>query len=55
MIQRLRGKKISIIVSKESDDDEAFVRLLAKQHAVKIHVKNFETEKYSRENKISIA
>jgi len=43
---KLRGK--------ESDDDEAFVRLLAKQHGVKIHVKNFETEKYSRENKISI-
>ena len=40
--------------AKESDDDEAFVRLLAKQYEVKIHVKNFDTEKYSRENKISI-
>ena len=39
---------------KESDDDEAFVRLLAKKYGVKIHVKNFDTEKYSRENKISI-
>jgi len=39
---------------KESNDDEAFVRLLAKKYGVKIHVKNFDTEKYSRENKISI-
>ena len=39
---------------KESDDDEAFVRLLAKKYEIKIHVKNFDTEKYSREHKISI-
>ena len=38
----------------ESDGDEQFVRLLAEKYAVKIHVKNFQTEKYSRENRISI-
>tara|TARA_B100001142_G_scaffold229798_1_gene227952 strand:- start:15401 stop:16714 length:1314 start_codon:yes stop_codon:yes gene_type:complete len=40
--------------AKESDDDEKFVRLLAEKYSVKIHVKNFQTEKYSRKNKISI-
>jgi len=40
--------------AKESDDDETFVKLLAHQNGVKLHVKSFDTENYARENKISI-
>ena len=38
----------------ESERDEKFVRELAKKYNVEIVVKNFETEKYAEENKISI-
>ncbi len=39
---------------KESDDDEKFVRKLAKKHDVQLFVKRFDTKKYAREHKISI-
>ena len=38
----------------ESDRDENFVRELSKQYGVDVCVKEFETEKYAQENKISI-
>jgi len=38
----------------ESDADESFVRELAKEHQLKIHVKQFDTLAYAAENKISI-
>tara|TARA_B100001758_G_scaffold247638_1_gene266317 strand:+ start:7283 stop:8596 length:1314 start_codon:yes stop_codon:yes gene_type:complete len=40
--------------ARESDGDEQFVRLLAEKYAVKIHVKSFQTEQYSKKNKVSI-
>ena len=39
---------------KESERDEEFVKELAERYKVEIKVKNFETEKYAAENKISI-
>jgi tRNA(Ile)-lysidine synthase len=38
----------------ESERDEQFVRTLAKKYGVKILVKEFDTEKYAAENKLSI-
>lgn len=38
---------------KESDEDEVFVQELAKKHQLKLHVKQFDTEGYAAENKIS--
>jgi len=38
----------------ESDEDEAFVRKLAKDYQLKLHVKHFETKRHASENKISI-
>ena len=38
----------------ESERDEQFVRALAEKYNVKLFVKKFDTEKYARENKISI-
>jgi len=38
----------------ESDEDEIFVRKLAKDYQLKLHVKHFETKRYASENKISI-
>ena len=43
---KLRGK--------ESDEEENFVKLLAKKYAVELFVKKFDTEKYAAENKLSI-
>jgi tRNA(Ile)-lysidine synthase len=38
----------------DSDEDEVFVRQLAKNYQLKIHVKHFDTQSYVVENKISI-
>src|SRR6187397_1166032 len=38
----------------ESERDEKFVRALADKYAVKILVKEFDTQKYADENKLSI-
>ena len=38
----------------ESDKDEVFVRKLAKEYQLQLHVKHFETQRYASENKISI-
>jgi len=38
---------------KETDEDEVFVQELAKKHQLKLHVKQFDTEGYAAENKIS--
>lgn len=38
----------------ESDGDEALVRTWASEHGVRIHVRDFDTEAYARENGISI-
>jgi len=38
---------------KESDEDESFVKELAKKYQLKLHVKQFDTTSYSTENKIS--
>jgi tRNA(Ile)-lysidine synthase len=38
----------------ESDRDENLVRSLAEKHNVKYHVATFDTERYAKENKISI-
>jgi tRNA(Ile)-lysidine synthase len=38
----------------ESERDERFVRSLAEKYGVRIFVRRFDTEKYARENKISI-
>jgi len=38
----------------ESDNDEKFVREFAKNSNTPFYVKNFDTEKYSEENKVSI-
>src|SRR5215510_3010175 len=43
---RLRGK--------ESERDKEFVRTLGKKYQVEVKVKEFDTEKYAEENKISI-
>jgi len=37
----------------ESDEDEIFVRKLAKDYKLKLHVKHFDTQRYVAENKIS--
>ena len=37
----------------ESDEDEIFVKELAKKHKLKLHVKQFDTESYAIKNKIS--
>ena len=37
----------------ESDEDEIFVKELAKKHKLKLHVKQFDTESYATKNKIS--
>ena len=37
----------------ESDEDEIFVRKLAKDYQLKLHVKHFDTQRYVAENKIS--
>lgn len=39
---------------KESDGDEAFVENLANEWGIEVFVQPFDTEKYARENKISI-
>ncbi len=39
---------------KESDEDEDFVKQLAKKYGVDFFVKKFDTEKYATENKLSI-
>ena len=38
----------------ESDGDEALVRTWASERGVRIHVRDFDTETYARENGISI-
>ena len=38
----------------ESDGDEALVRTWASEHDVHVHVRDFDTEAYARENGISI-
>ncbi len=38
----------------ESDEDEIFVRKLAKEHHLQFHIKHFDTQRYASENKISI-
>jgi tRNA(Ile)-lysidine synthase len=38
----------------ESDEDEIFVRKLAKEYQLQLHVKHFDTQRYAVENKISI-
>lgn len=40
--------------SKESDDDEIFVNKLAKNYAIKLNVKCFETSAYAKQNSLSI-
>ena len=37
----------------ESDEDEIFVKELAKKHKLRLHVKQFDTESYAIKNKIS--
>ena len=37
----------------ESNDDEIFVKVLSEKYNLKLHVKNFNTQKYSNERKIS--
>src|SRR4030095_11409237 len=39
---------------KESERDEDFVRKLGKKYSVEVFVKRFETEKYSKDKKVSI-
>ena len=39
---------------KESDEDEAFVRLFSNQNNIPLYVKSFDTLSYAKENKISI-
>jgi tRNA(Ile)-lysidine synthase len=38
----------------ESDEDEIFVRKLAKEYQLELHVKHFDTQNYANENKVSI-
>lgn len=38
----------------ESDNDEGFVKKLADNFGVKLHLKSFDTQKYADENKVSI-
>jgi tRNA(Ile)-lysidine synthase len=38
----------------ESDDDEAYVKNLAKNLQIPVYTTSFETEKYAKENKVSI-
>ena len=38
----------------ESDEDEVFIRKLAKEYQLQLHCKNFDTKKYASENKISV-
>ena len=39
---------------KESDEDEAFIRLFSNQNKISLYVKSFDTLSYAKENKISI-
>jgi len=39
--------------AEESNEDEVFVKELAKKHKLKLHVKQFDTVNYATENKIS--
>ena len=39
---------------KESDEDENFVKDLAKRYQLKLHVKHFDTKSYADDNKVSI-
>lgn len=43
---KLRGK--------ESEDDESFVKSLARKHSLELHTESFQTADYAREKKISI-
>jgi tRNA(Ile)-lysidine synthase len=45
---------ISHLRGEESDGDEELVRTWASEHGVRIHVRDFDTETYARENGISI-
>ena len=38
----------------ESDEDEIFVRKLAKEYQLELHVKHFDTQNYANENKVSV-
>ncbi len=38
----------------ESDEDEIFVRKLAEEYQLKLHVKHFDTKNYANENKVSV-
>ena len=40
--------------AKESDDDEQFVRKLAKKNELTLHCKSFDTQEYANQNKLSI-
>ncbi len=40
--------------NKDSDEDENFIKQLSEKYKVKIHIKSFETDSYSKENKVSI-
>lgn len=39
---------------KESDEDEKFVTSLSEEHRIPLYVRNFDTEKFAAENKLSI-
>ena len=39
---------------KESDEDEAFIRLFSAQNSIPLYVKSFDALSYAKENKISI-
>lgn len=39
---------------KESDEDEKFVKDLAQEYNVNLHLKSFETERYSKKEKLSV-
>ena len=39
---------------KESDEDEAFIRLFSDRNSIHLYVKSFDTNAYAKENKISI-
>ena len=38
----------------ESNEDEIFVRKLAKEYQLELHVKHFDTQNYANENKVSV-
>ena len=39
---------------KESDEEESFVKELARRYQLKLHVKHFDTQNYANENKVSV-